>query len=538
MKRTQKAIGAIVMAAGLGKRMRSKRAKVLHSVAGRPMVLYGLELAQRVADDAVVVVVGHQADQVKGLLDEHAAQHAGSAPSGPASRVKGVTAHVKSGKAASPPLLIAEQRQQLGTGHAVMQAREAILRARGTGAATYVILNGDTPLLTDITVRDLLRVHEEEKAAVTILTAVLEDPSGYGRVIRHPAGDSRVMKIIEDRDATEAERAVREINVGTYVADGPFLFEALNHLQPSNAQREYYLTDVVKLAVERGLTVAALKAAHADEGLGINSREQLAEAERVVRERIRRRWMEEGVSFVDPDTAWVDADVTIGRDAVIHPHVTLEGNTSIGEDCCVRSHSRITNSQIGPRVQILDSCIITDAVVEEDAAIGPFAHLRPGSIVRKKAKVGNFVEMKKTELGEGSKANHLTYLGDSRVGKGVNIGAGTITCNYDGYQKFETVIEDEVFIGSDAQLVAPVRVGRRAVVAAGTTVTQDVPADALAISRMVQANRPGWAAKRRGLLAQDESHDANGAARTRGAPPPRPTRGAPGKSPRKRTGGR
>jgi bifunctional UDP-N-acetylglucosamine pyrophosphorylase / glucosamine-1-phosphate N-acetyltransferase len=538
MKRMQKAIGAIVMAAGLGKRMRSKRAKVLHPVAGRAMVLYGVELAQRVADDAVVVVVGHQGDQVKRMLDEHAARRAGSPRPALMSRTKGMTAHVKSGRASVPPLLIAEQRQQLGTGHAVMQAREAILRARGGRATTYVILNGDTPLLTDATVRDLLRVHEEEKAAVTILTAVLDDPSGYGRVVRHPAGDRRLIKIVEDRDASEAERAVREVNVGTYVVEGAFLFEALDQLRPSNAQQEYYLTDVVTLAVERGLTVAALKAAHVDEGLGINSREQLAVAERIVRERIRRRWMEEGVSFIDPDTAWVDADVTIGRDTVIHPHVTLEGNTSIGEDCCIRSQSRITNSHLGPRVQILDSCVITEAVVEEDAAVGPFAHLRPGSIVRKKAKVGNFVEMKKTELGEGSKANHLTYLGDSRVGKGVNIGAGTITCNYDGYRKFETVIEDDVFIGSDAQLVAPVKVGRRAVIAAGTTVTQDVPADALAISRMVQANRPGWAAKRRGLLAPNESHDANRAARTRDASPPRPTRGASGTRPRKRTGGR
>jgi bifunctional UDP-N-acetylglucosamine pyrophosphorylase / glucosamine-1-phosphate N-acetyltransferase len=243
------------------------------------------------------------------------------------------------------------------------------------------------------------------------------------------------------------------------------------------------------------------------------------------------------VTFVDPDTTWVDADVRIGRDTVIHPHVTLEGKTTIGEDCCIRSHSRIADSTLGQRVQILDSCVITDAVVEEDAAIGPFAHLRPGSIVRKKAKVGNFVEMKKTDLGEGSKANHLSYLGDARVGKAVNIGAGTITCNYDGYRKFETVIEDDVFIGSDAQLVAPVKVGRRAVIAAGTTVTQDVPADALAISRMVQANRLGWAAKRRGLLAANEPHDANGAKHTTGAPR-HPSPVAQGKGRQKRAGGK
>jgi len=505
-----KNLGAIIMAAGLGKRMRSKLGKVLHPVAGRPMVLYAVELAERASDEGIAVVVGHQADQVKAVLNSYVAGKPDSGGAHPVrGRDKGMTAHVKNPRSTAFSMLIAEQEDQLGTGHAVMQARNAILRARGRAAGVYLILNGDTPLLTDATVQRLLKVHQDEKAAVTILTAMVDDPSGYGRVIRAQRSEPRhVLKIVEDRDAAATEAAVQEINVGTYVVDGAFLFQALDQLQPKNAQREYYLTDVVKLAVDRGLGVSAMVAADPDEGLGVNSRRQLAMAERVVRERIRARWMEEGVTLHDPATAWIDADVRIGQDTVLYPHVTLEGATSLGEDCIVRSHTRLANTTVGNGVVIQDSCVMTDAQLEDSVSIGPFAHLRPGSIVRRKAKVGNFVEMKKTDLGEGAKANHLSYLGDTRIGKGVNIGAGTITCNYDGYHKFETVIEDEVFIGSDTQLVAPVKVGRGSVIAAGTTITQDVPPDSLAISRMVQINRVGWAMKRRALLTGDAGQSA------------------------------
>jgi bifunctional UDP-N-acetylglucosamine pyrophosphorylase / glucosamine-1-phosphate N-acetyltransferase len=506
-----KNLGAIIMAAGLGKRMRSKLGKVLHPVAGRPMVLYAVELAERLTDEGVAVVVGHQADQVKAVLDSYRGGKPGSVGSRPViGREKGMTAHVKNPASKSSSILIAEQTQQLGTGHAVVQARHAILRARGRAAGTYLILNGDTPLLTEATVQQLLTIHADEKAAVTILTAMLDDPAGYGRVIRAHTleGPRHVLKIVEDRDATVSESAVKEINVGTYVIDGAFLFEALDHLQPKNAQQEYYLTDVVKLAVDRGLGVSAMVVAEADEGLGVNSRRQLAIAERVVRERIRVHWMQEGVTLHDPTTTWIDADVRIEQDTVLYPHVTLEGRTSLGQDCVIRSHTRLTNTTVGNRVVIQDSCVITDAKLEDSASVGPFAHLRPGSIVRRKAKVGNFVEMKKAELGEGAKANHLSYLGDARIGKDVNIGAGTITCNYDGYHKFETVIEDEVFIGSDTQLVAPVKVGRGSVIAAGTTITQDVPPNSLAISRTVQVNRVGWASKRRALLSADAGQEA------------------------------
>jgi len=277
------------------------------------------------------------------------------------------------------------------------------------------------------------------------------------------------------------------------------LFEVLDKLQPQNAQKEYYLTDIVGLAVERGLRVSAMATRQAEEGLGINTRRQLAEAERVLRRQICARWMENGVTLRDPATTSIDADVEIGQDTVLSPHVTLEGRTTIGEDCQVRSHTRIADSVLGHRVVVQDSCVIREARLEDDTMVGPFAHLRPGAVIRRTAKVGNFVEMKKAELGEGSKANHLSYLGDARIGKGVNIGAGTITCNYDGIRKHETVIEDEVFVGSDTQLIAPITVGRGAVIAAGSTLTDDVPADALAIARAEQVNRPGWAVRRRAL---------------------------------------
>lgn len=464
-------LGAVVMAAGLGKRMKSKLAKVLHPVAGRPMVLYAVELAQQLAGEHVAVVVGYQGKDVRAAIEAGGFRL---------------------------PVMIVEQEQQLGTGHAVLQARDAFRRT-GLSFSTFLILNGDTPLLRLETVQALARLHRDERAAVTLLTATVDDPGGYGRVVR--ARDGHVHKIVEDRDATAGEQAIREINVGTYFVDGPFLLEALDLLQPRNAQQEFYVTDVVALAVERGLRVAALPVRDPAEGLGINTREQLLAAEQAIRRRICAHWMREGVTIRDPATTVIDAGVVIGRDTVVHPAVTLEGRTAIGEDCIIRSHTRITDSVLGHRVVVQDSCVIREARLEDDATVGPFAHLRPGAVLRRAAKVGNFVELKKTELGEGSKANHLSYLGDATIGKGVNIGAGTITCNYDGRRKQETVIGDEVFVGSDTQFVAPVTIGKGAVIAAGATITADVPPDALAIARSPQVNRPGWAARRRALLA-------------------------------------
>jgi bifunctional UDP-N-acetylglucosamine pyrophosphorylase/glucosamine-1-phosphate N-acetyltransferase len=463
------------MAAGLGKRMRSKQAKVLHHVAGQAMVLYSVGLGLRVAGHRVAVVVGHQADRVRRVIEA-----------------------ATSGSNGHATVAIVEQRDQLGTGHAVLQTRPVYATKEQLAPARYLILNGDTPLLREATVRKLLRIHEEEKATVTILTAILEDPSGYGRVVRQSAGGS-VARIVEDRDAGADERAIREINVGTYVVDGEFLFSALETLDPGNAQGEYYLTDIVRVAVEQGCRVAAAILGDPEEGLGVNTRQQLAEAELAIRRQIRERWLDAGVTMIDPASTWIDAGVVIGKDTTLYPNVMLEGSTVLGEDCTVRAGTRITDCVVGSGVEILDHCVIRDSRIEDGAMLGPFVHLRPGVVIRKKGKVGNFVEMKKAELGEGSKANHLSYLGDARIGKEVNIGAGTITCNYDGVQKFETVIEDGVFVGSDTQLVAPVTVGAGAVVAAGTTVTKDVPSDALVIARVPQVNRPGWAARRRAL---------------------------------------
>ncbi len=495
-------IGAIIMAAGLGKRMRSKLGKVLHPIAGRPMVLYVVDVAQRLADRGVVVVVGHQGEQVKSVVEAHGAAEASRERL--AAMRESVHGH-SNGHHESPggPVQFAVQAQQLGTGHAVMQARDVFAQMAGGPAGAYLILNGDTPLLSESTVRALLRMHERERAAVTLLTVHLPDPSGYGRVVRSESRTDAmdVLRIVEDKDASAAEASIKEINVGTYVVDGPFLFEALTRLQPKNAQNEYYLTDIIEMAVKQGRRVCALVAADVDEGMGINTRQQLAEAERVIRGRIAQRWMEAGVTMVDPASAWIDHGVEIGRDTVLHPHVTIEGRTILGEDCVVRSHSRVTDCVLGRGVVVQDSCVLREARLEDDTTVGPFAHLRPGAVLRKSAKVGNFVEIKKSELGEGSKANHLTYLGDAKIGKDVNIGAGTITCNYDGFKKHETVVEDGVFIGSDSQLIAPVKVGRGAIVAAGSSITDEVPADALVVARARQVNIPGWAEKRRMLQA-------------------------------------
>ena len=475
-------LAVIVMAAGLGKRMKSKLVKVLHPVAGLPMVVHVVELALRLADRGVVVVVGHQGEDVRVALDRQWP------------RLRGERSHIQ----------VVRQAQQLGTGHAVLQAR-SISKDSHNSPSRYLILNGDTPLLSEETVRQLLREHEEKKAAVTLLTAVMEDASGYGRVIRsgravlHPPGDGAVCKIVEEKDATHAERLVSEINVGTYVVDGEFLFPALERLDPRNAQGEYYLTDIVSMAVEENRPVAAWRLSRADEALGVNTRGQLAEAEGVIRQRIRERWLDEGVTMRDPASTWIDAGVTIGRDTVLYPNVTIEGRTRIGEETVIHSGARVSDCVIGNKVEILDHCVLRESQVEDEAHLGPFAHLRPGAIVRRQAKVGNFVEMKKAELGERSKANHLTYLGDARIGKGVNIGAGTITVNYDGVKKHQTVIEDDASIGSDTQIIAPVTIGKGAYIAAGTTITGNVPADALAISRIRQVNNEGWAARRRAL---------------------------------------
>ncbi len=452
--------------------MKSVRPKVLHEVAGRPMLDYAMLVGRQIATDHVAVVVGHGSEQVRSFLEKRKDQY--------------------------DPFLVVEQTQQLGTGHAVKQAFPALLAQASSPTSHYVIMCGDTPLLTTETVSALVKCHHLGSATLTLLTTHVSDPSGYGRVIR--GQDGRVCRVVEDRDASPEEKEVSEINVGTYVVGAEFLEEALGRLQPQNAQAEYYLTDIIALAVEGGQKVVAWVTEDALETTGVNSREHLALAEKVMRRRICQRLMLDGVTIVDPERVNVDHQVIVGRDTVLHPGVVLEGQTQIGEHCTIRANSRLTHTLLRQGVTIQDACVLQESTVEEGAVIGPMAHVRPGCVIHRKAKVGNFVELKKTEVGEGSKVNHLSYLGDTVIGRNVNVGAGTITCNYDGYRKAQTVIEDNVFIGSDVQLIAPVRIGAGALIAAGTTVTENVPADALGISRTPQSNKEGTAARRRALL--------------------------------------
>jgi bifunctional UDP-N-acetylglucosamine pyrophosphorylase / glucosamine-1-phosphate N-acetyltransferase len=357
-----------------------------------------------------------------------------------------------------------------------------------------VLLSGDVPLLTSESLRALIATHQEAGAAASVLTAKLERPYGYGRVVRT---NGRVTRIVEERDATPAQRDIKEINSGIYAFALEPLFDALRAINAENAQGEYYLPDLIGIYRRQKRGVATFTIANAAEIRGINSRTELAEVSKMVRQQKNEELMAAGVTIIDPATTYIDSDVEIGPDTVIHPCVFIEQGTTIGAACEIHAGSRIVHSRIGDRVLIRNHSILTDATVADDAAVGPFAHLRPGASLGEKARVGNFVEIKKTTLGAGSKANHLAYLGDATIGDNVNVGAGTITCNYDGVAKHQTVVEDGAFVGSNSTLVAPVTLGRGAYVAAGSAVTEDVPAGALGIGRGRQENKPGWVEKRK-----------------------------------------
>jgi bifunctional UDP-N-acetylglucosamine pyrophosphorylase/glucosamine-1-phosphate N-acetyltransferase len=361
-------------------------------------------------------------------------------------------------------------------------------------SGTVVLLSGDVPLLRPETLERLVAAHLSAGAAATVLTATVPDPSGYGRIVRE---NGALRAIVEHRDASAKVLAVREINSGIYAFDLPPLFDALRQIGSGNAQGEYYLPDLIRIYGERGLAVGTVELENADEILGVNSRAELAIVSARLRDRKNAALMAAGVTIVDPASTWIEPDVVIGQDTVIHPHVSLQGRTTIGEGCEIQSWVRVADSTLEDGVFVNNHCVITAARVGPGARLGPFAHIRPESRVGPEAHVGNFVELKKTVLGRGSKANHHAYLGDATIGDKVNIGAGTITCNYDGVTKNQTVIEDGAFIGSDSQLVAPVRIGKGAYVAAGSSITKDVPADALAITRGTQINKEGWAARRR-----------------------------------------
>jgi len=387
-------------------------------------------------------------------------------------------------------LRFALQQPQLGTGHALLQAKPHLAGRSGT----VVLLSGDVPLLRPATLQALVRTHESRGAAATVLTARVDRPDGYGRILRE---DGRIASIVEHKDATAAERAIDEINSGIYAFALEPLFDALASIGAANAQGEYYLPDLVRIYREQGLPVETVSLEDPREILGVNSRRELADVTTILNATRNEELMAAGVSIVDPASAWIGPDVVVGPDTVIHQNVYLEGRTRIGAGCEIHACVRIVDSTIDDGVIVQNFCVVTESHIASGARIGPFAHIRPQSDVGEGAHVGNFTELKKTTLGKGSKANHLSYLGDATIGENVNIGAGTITCNYDGTHKHPTVIEDGAFIGSDSQLVAPVRVGKGAYVAAGSSIVEDVPAGALGIARGKQVNKDGWVEKKK-----------------------------------------
>jgi len=437
------------MAAGLGTRMKSNCAKVLHKLDGRPLISHVCRAALALEPRMVYVVVGHQAEDVQAAVESEFTSHVGR-------------------------IAFVHQRQQRGTGDAIMASADA-LRARN---GTVMVLSGDVPLVKSATLEKLVEEHDRQNAACTLMSVRLENPTGYGRVVKNEAGE--FAKIIEQKDASDEERQIREINVGIYCFDNAKLFDALKEIKPNNSQGEYYLTDVPAILKSEAETVAIYLHHDAREVSGINTRAELAEFENLLRRNtIRGLMIESGVTFIDPSHAYISNEAQIGRDTVIHPDVHIEGGTVIGEGCEIHQGSRIVSSRVGNRVTIKDHCLVLDSDIADDCAVGPFAHLRMNARMEERAVVGNFVEVKKSRIGRGTKSMHLTYLGDATIGEETNIGAGTITCNYDGKNKHPTIIEDHVRIGSDTMLVAPVRVGRGAVTAAGAVVIEDVPPQTL-----------------------------------------------------------
>ncbi len=448
---------ALVLAAGEGTRMKSDIPKVAHEILGVPMVQLVVDAAHDAGCDRVVVVTGHRAELVELLVGEREC---------------------------------VRQEQQLGTGHAVMCARDQL----ETSSGSLVVLSGDSPLLRPETIGALMDERERVGAAAVVLTAHVDDPTGYGRIVRGPRGE--VVGIVEHKDLAADQTGIDEINTGTYCFDSRLLFEHLDRLDTNNAQGEFYLTDMVSVLQAEGLGVTTVVTDEPTETLGVNSRIQLAEASRILQQRINERHMLAGVTMVDPGLVWISPKVEIGRDVVLEPMTTLMGSTQVGDRAHLGPNTRITDSSIAEDARV-DASVVIEATVGPAATVGPVAYLRPGAVLKAKAKAGTCVEIKKSVVGEGSKVPHLSYIGDATIGTGVNVGAGTITCNYDGKNKHETVIEDGAFIGSDTMLVAPVSIGRGAITGAGSAVTQDVPAGSLRIERSEQRTVDGWADRKR-----------------------------------------
>jgi len=452
----------IILAAGLGTRMKSRTIKILHRAAGRPIVDYVLDLAAHISPRPPVMVIGHQREAVQQSIGNRARY--------------------------------AVQEEQLGTGHAVMQAAQ-VLEAEGVRSGNVLILSGDVPLTRPETLDRLVEEHRRSGNALTLLTMNLEDPGLYGRIVRDDSGS--VSRIVEAKDADDHIKRIREVNAGIYLFSLDSLLDNLRKLSNANAQGEYYLTDLLGTLRGAGQRVGALLVPDPDEALGVNSRAELATVESVIQRRVIERLMSEGVTFRNPATVVIDSTVAIGNDTVVYPYVTLEGRTKIGSGCVIEPGVHLRDVAVGDEVHLKTGTVAEESEIGNGAAVGPYAHLRPGTKLGPSVKVGNFVETKKAVFGKGAKASHLSYIGDAEVGADANIGAGTITCNYDGVRKNKTIIEEGAFIGSDTQLVAPVRVGKGAYVGAGSTITKDVPADSLALSRTPQRVVEGWAARKR-----------------------------------------
>src|SRR5713226_4641790 len=453
-------IGVILLAAGQGTRMKSSVPKVLHPLAGKPLLLHALGVAKRLKPSAIAVVIGHGAGSIRDAYVD-----------------KDVTWVI--------------QEQQLGTGHAVLCAKNNFADFCGD----ILILSGDAPLIQERTLTAMIQAHSDREAAVTLMTAFLDRPTGYGRILRDPRGD--ITGIVEEKDATVEQQQIQEVTAGVYVAAPQFLFTVLEEVKNDNRQGEYYLPDIVTIGLGQGKKIAAFRVDDPREMMGINTREELARMEKTLQERINRRWMDAGVTLEDPQTTYIEEAVTIGRDTVIGPNSHLRGRTVLGERCHIDGSAYLTDAQIGDDVYLKFSVVLTSCHVDRGAIIGPFAHLRPGTSLGPNVHIGNFVETKEAHLGEGTKANHLTYLGDVTIGRDSNIGAGTITCNYDGFKKYRTSIGDRVQVGSDSTLVAPISLGDDVYVATATTIRHDIPAGALVFNERQERLREGWTEEKR-----------------------------------------
>lgn len=446
-------LAIIILAAGKGTRMKSDLVKVLHPLAGFPMLGFVLGVARRLQPEKLLVVIGYQKELVRQKFPD-------------------------------PDIIFIDQDEQLGTGHAVSMTAPHLQSFQGT----ILILNGDVPLLSEETLRKFIKFHTENQHTLSLLTARMENPKGYGRVLRNKEG--QVLRIIEEKDLRPGEESVQEVNSGIYCVQADFLFAALQNLDDQNAQREYYLTDIVEKGIKQNKRVGALLIPENSEVRGINTRQDLAQVSQILRGRIAERHMLAGVTLIDPQNTYIDYEVEIGRDTIIYPNCYLMGKTSLGQNCVVEPGCKIKDTKIGNFVTIKASSVISESVLEDRVEVGPFAHLRPQTILKEGSRIGNFVEVKKSIIGKGTKANHLSYLGDATLGERVNVGAGTITCNYDGKKKNPTYIEDEVFIGSNTALVAPIRIGQRSLIGAGSTITKEVPPETLAVARAKQVNYP------------------------------------------------